>query len=235
MKNSFIWILLVIVIFVGFIGVAAWYKNGGGNSGDVPTLELNAKDHIRGNGSVTVIEYSDFQCPACRGFAPIVEQLIAKRGSDISFVYRHFPLMQHLNAYPAAQAAEAAGVQGKFYEMGIQLFAEQDKWATMSAREAFETYKKYATDLGLDVVKFEADYNNKDLKNRIKNDYKSGIANKVNSTPTFFVAGEKVNFEGANTTDDIIRVFETAIDNAKGLSNILNPLDTKTATSTPSL
>lgn len=236
MKNSFVWILLVIVIFVGFIGAAAWYKNKGATSVDVPTLTLNAEDHKRGNGSVVVIEYSDFQCPACRSYAPIVEQLIAKRGLDITFVYRHFPLAQHLNAYPAAQAAEAAGEQGKFYEMGYKLFEMQDEWAALSSHSALEKFKQYAVELGLDATKFDADYNDDSLKARIKNDYKSGINQKVNATPTFFVGGEKVNLEGVNSVDDMLKVFDTLIDNAKGANNsVLNSSTTPADTTLPTL
>lgn len=115
------------------------------------TLDIRDRDWIKGNESskVALIEYSDFQCPACAANYNLVKYLEGKYFSDIKFVYRHFPLQQHAQAIPAARAAEAAGAQGKFWEMHDKLFENQDKWAdTTTAKDIF---KGYAEELGLDM------------------------------------------------------------------------------------
>ena len=190
--KSFYWIIAIIVIFVGFVGVAAYFKDRSTDGGPIPTIEVTAEDHTKGNGQFTLVEYSDFQCPACRSYYPIVEEFLKQKGEEVTFVYRHFPLPQHGNAFPSAQASEAAGNQGKFFEMYSKLFEGQDEWATLSAAKAFEVFKKYASELGLDMVRFESDYNLKEIKAKIQNSYKGGVALKVDQTPSFFLNGKKI-------------------------------------------
>lgn len=206
--KSFYWIIAIIVVFVVFLGAAAWYKNQSSTSGPIPGIEITSSDHIRGNGPVVLVEYSDFQCPACRAYFPLIEELLKQKGADITFVYRHFPLPQHANAYPSAQAAEAAGRQGKFFEMYQRIFEGQDTWAELSPPKAFGVFKGYAQDIGLDMQKFESDYNLKEARGRIQNDYKSGVKLGVNATPTFFLNGQKV--DNPRDPDDFIKAIEAA-------------------------
>lgn len=229
MKNSFFWIIIVVLVFIAFIGSAIWYKNQGAGGGQIPDLSIGENDQKRGNGSVEIIEYSDFQCPGCRAYYPIVEEMLAKRGPQVTFVYRHFPLPQHFNAYPSAQAAEAAGRQGKFFEMGYLLFLDQDKWKEMSAKEAADLFREYASSLSLDLTRFDADFNDSSLKNKIRNDYKSGVKLQVNQTPTFFVDGKKLSFEGVQSNEDALRVFDNAIDNALREKNLNTEVSSGTA------
>ena len=205
--KSFYLILAIVVIFVGFIGAAVYFKGKSSTSEPIPGIEVTADDHVRGNGPITLVEYSDFQCPACRAYYPIVEELLKQRGEKITFVYRYFPLPQHFNAYPSAQAAEAAGKQGKFFEMGDKLFTNQDAWANFSASAAFEVFKGYAAELGLDITKFESDYKDSLTKGIIQNGYKSGVKLGVDQTPTFFLNGKRLK-PGPQSLDEFIKLID---------------------------
>jgi len=165
------------------------------SSGSQPYLiarAISETDWVKGNreASVVLIEYSDLQCPACAAYAPIVNRITEEFSDRIAFVYRHFPLPQHQNAELASRATEAAGKQGKFWEMVDQIFANQDTWA--NERNAQEVFRAYAQSIGLDVAQFENDRNSREIKNKIENDYLSGIQSRINSTPTFFLNGEKI-------------------------------------------
>ncbi len=150
--------------------------------------ELVAPDSFSiGNASASayLVEFSDFQCPACRAFAPAVDELVTKYPDKLLFVYRHFPLAKHEFAKPAAMAAEAAGQQGKFWEMGKLLFENQDKlsgslWANL------------ADELRLDRVKFDAALNSQDLKAKIDRDEIAAIQLKLPGTPSFFLNGVRL-------------------------------------------
>jgi len=137
---------------------------------------------------VTLIEYSDFQCPACGAFYPVVKKL-SQEFKNISVVYRHFPLPQHGNAKPAAQAAEAAGRQGKFWEMHDLLFENQTVWSNSETAE--EIFAAYAQTLELDMTKFKTDYNSPETLAKIEADYQSGVS-EVDGTPTFFLNDKKI-------------------------------------------
>lgn len=156
-------------------------------------LAVSAEDITKGpaDASVTLIEYSDFQCPACAAYYPLLKQLNQDFEGQIKFVYRHFPLMQiHANAELAAKAAEAAGLQGKFWEMHDMIFENQKSWA--SSANAAVIFAGYAVSLGLDSEKFATDINSTEVKQKVLRDYQSGLKAGVNGTPTFFINGEKI-------------------------------------------
>lgn len=137
---------------------------------------------------VTLIEYSDFQCPACGAYYPIVKQL-GQEFKNLSIIYRNFPLAQHANARPAAQAAEAAGQQGKFWEMHDLLFSNQNTWSGSDTAE--KIFTAYAQSLGLDMKKYNTDFNSSETKTKIEADYQSG-ASEIDGTPTFFLNDKKI-------------------------------------------
>lgn len=140
------------------------------------------------NPKVTLTEYSDFQCPACRISYQWVEEILIENKNSISFTYRHFPLPSHKNALPAAFASEAAGRQGEFWEMAKILFENQKEWSeSVTAKIIFE---RYAKEIGLDVAEFRKDVASDDVKNKVEMDQKSGIASTVNQTPTLFINGK---------------------------------------------
>ena len=161
----------------------------------VPGLtEVTEFDHVKGDmatstGGMIIVEYSDFQCPACAARYPLVKEFLAS-STNVKFVYRHFPLSQHFNAKKAAIAAEAAGLQGKFWEMHDMLFDEQSDWSQIVNPTA--KFVGYAKEIGLDTVKFESDLASGDLRLKVDRDMESGEQNKIGSTPTFFVQGVQI-------------------------------------------
>jgi protein-disulfide isomerase len=146
-----------------------------------------ARDHIQGpeNAAVTLVEYGDFQCPHCGRAYPIVKAVQKTMGKNIRFVYRHFPISEdHEYAIPAAEASEAAAVQGKFWEMHDLLFEHQDALDE-------DSLAGYARQLGLDVDRFTQAMRAHEYGERVKEDFSSGLRSGANGTPTFFINGER--------------------------------------------
>lgn len=187
----------------------------------VEKLAIQESDRIKGTStpSATLIEYGDFQCPACGAYYQLVEQLIQEFPKDLRFAYRHFPLNQHIHARPAAGAAEAAGNQGKFWEMYDKIFQNQSTWSTLS--NAKDTFLSYADDLGLDTERFKTDLESKTIKDKIQNDLNEGAQLGVNSTPAFFLNGEKI--QNPSNYED----FKTLIKAAVLKNPISQPKDDK--------
>lgn len=173
-----------------------------GSSGGVDAV--SDQDWIEGNrlAATTLIEYSDFQCPACGAFYPFVKQLIRDHGNDMRLVYRHYPLPQHQNAEAAARAAEAAGKQGKFWEMHDLLFERQPSWSELNHPET--TFADYAKELKLDMDAFQKDLDSSDVKDKVKSSGDSGLRAGVNSTPTFFLNGKALSLQGFKDLDEAV-------------------------------
>ncbi|HYK08260.1 MAG TPA: thioredoxin domain-containing protein [Candidatus Eisenbacteria bacterium] len=139
----------------------------------------------------TLVEYADFQCPACKAYDPIVRQLLKDYGEKLNLVYRMFPLKTvHQNAINSAKAAYAASLQGKFWEMHNRLFDAQDSWATLPDPES--VYVGYTKDLGLDTNTFKKDYEAQATSDFVNNSYDAALNVGVNSTPTFFLNGNQL-------------------------------------------
>lgn len=161
--------------------------------GQLSDNSISNSDWVKGSreAKVVLIEYSDFQCPACANYAPIMKQIIQEFGNEIVFIYRHFPLKQnHRNAELAAWAAEAAGKQNKFWEMHDILFEKQKEWE--NSGNADEYFRGYAQTLNLNIEQFGKDINSEEIKNKVENDFQSGLRSDINSTPTFFLNGNKI-------------------------------------------
>src|SRR3990167_9059329 len=155
---------------------------------DEAVLLANTKNSIGDpNASVKIVEFADLQCPACRSAAPIVKNVLEKRKDQVYFVWRHYPLSTHKNARLAARAAEAAAIQGKFFEMADILFTKQPEWSEKS--DPKDLFAGYAQELGLDVEKFKTDLD--ESYDIIDRDFADGNKVGVSSTPTFFINGEK--------------------------------------------
>ena len=162
-------------------------------SGGVP--DVAADEHIKGSPSsaVTLIEYSDFQCPACQAYEAVVDEIVTKYSDRITFVYRHFPLVTiHPNAEMAARASEAAANQGKFWEMHDLLFDRQDDWSALG--DPTTLFVAYAELLALDKDQFISDLSSSDVRDRVRADMNEGNAAGINATPTFYLNGEPVTF-----------------------------------------
>jgi protein-disulfide isomerase len=145
------------------------------------------------DAKVNVVEFGDYQCPACAYANPIVQQLIEayKNNPNVNFVYRNFPLPQHSNAMISSEAAEAAGAQGKFWEMHDMLYKGQNEWS--GNPKALEVFTGYAQKLGLDIKAFTDAVSQEKFKDAILKDRSDAQALGINSTPTFFVNGKKTN------------------------------------------
>ena len=197
-KRLILWISAILVVGIIAIGT---YEVATAKPAQLPatngslSMPLDATDHTKGASKpeATVVEYSDFECPACAAYQPMVEAVYAQYKDRISFTYRHFPLPQHLNAPIAAYAAEAASNQGKFWEMGDMLFNGQNDWAQLDTASAQAVFATYAQKLGLDMAKFKTDENSAAVKSRVERDLQSGTASAIDHTPTFFINGKMVN------------------------------------------
>lgn len=149
--------------------------------------------HFKGsqNSPVIIEEFADFQCPTCATLHGIMNEVNSMYGSRVKFIYRNFPLSQiHPNAYDAALAAEAAGMQGKFWDMQNILFQNQQRWSgAAGARTLFESY---AETIGLDVEKFKEDMSGMAAKQRVDADIQRARSMNVNSTPTIIINSRPV-------------------------------------------
>jgi protein-disulfide isomerase len=160
----------------------------------VSTLVLpvsEERDHVVGpsDAPVTLVEYGDFECPFCGAAHPIVKAVIAAMGQDLRFAFRHFPLTTvHPHAEAAAEAAEAAGAQGRFWEMHDLLFENQDR---LDAAHIV----LFAESLGLDIERFERELAAGVYQPRVHEDFMSGVRSGVNGTPTFYVNG--IRYDGS--------------------------------------
>lgn len=137
------------------------------------------------NAPVVIEEFADFQCPTCASMHPKVQELLAAYGSRIKVIFRQFPLQGHQWSYDAACAAEAAGMQGKFWDMQNMIFTNQQNWA--SSTDARKIFTDYAKTLGLDVQKFSDDMIGMVAKNRVDADLQRGRGVNVGSTPSFYI------------------------------------------------
>jgi protein-disulfide isomerase len=146
-------------------------------------------DHVRGpeDAPVTVVEYGDYECPYCRGAFRDVEEMLEEYRGKIRFVFRNFPIQQvHPHAEQAAEAAEAAAAQGKFwemYELLLQPYAHLDT----------DTLVSYAELIGLDIPRFREDVTEQRYARKIEGDVQEGLRNGVNQTPKFYVNGQRVD------------------------------------------
>jgi protein-disulfide isomerase len=150
-------------------------------------VPVSDRDHVQGpaTAAVTLVEYGDYECPYCRAAEPIVEDLRRLLGDDLRFVFRHFPLTRvHPHSQQAAEAAEAAGAQGRYFEMHTVLFANADALADGDLAG-------YAAELGLDVDRFKREITARAHASHIREDFLGGRRSGVNGTPTFFLDGER--------------------------------------------
>lgn len=216
MKKNILVILAIIVVAGGF-----WFLTRPDNSkGSGASSETT--NHFVGEGTtgVELIEYGDFQCPACGRYYPVIKQIKEKYGDRIKFVFRNFPLDSiHPNARAAHRAAEAAGRQGKFWEMHDKLYESQQVWS--NDNNPYDSFKTYAQELALDMTKFDTDYKSEAVNKAINADLSAGQALKATSTPTFVLNGKKLDDETMQTirfsaglqaaVDDFSKLIDAAI------------------------
>lgn len=178
-------VTVIILVVVGFI----IYNNNKSEDGS----SSQPTNHVLGeNKKVSLVEYGDYQCPACGQYYPIVKQVVEEYKDSVSFQFRNLPLTQmHPNAFAGARAAEAADKQGKFWEMHDLLFTDQASWSKQT--NPMDTFQDYASELKMDVTQFKQDYSSSAISGRINADIaafkKTGAEM---GTPTFFIDGKRV-------------------------------------------
>lgn len=188
MSKQFLAILAAIVlVFVGIVAFNGKSANGGGKAGTLT-------QHIEGQGKagITLVEYGDYECPFCGQYYPIVKQIEAQYDQQIFFQFRNFPLTSlHPNAFAGARAAEAAGLQNKFWQMHDLLYQTQTQWSGSPDPTGF--FNQYATQLGLNLSRFKADYASSTVNDLVSADMAEGNKLNVQGTPTFFLDGKQIS------------------------------------------
>lgn len=160
------------------------------------------------SAKATIVEFADFQCPACGSAHPITKRILSAYEGRVNYVFRHFPLTQiHKNALISAQAAESAGEQGKFWEMADLLFTNQEEWS--ESGKPLDIFVKYAKKLELDTEKFKKTVEENKFRGKIQDDQSDGNKLGVNSTPTFFIDGQKL--AGVPDEDKFKKILDSAI------------------------
>jgi protein-disulfide isomerase len=198
------WIIIVIILVIfGGVLVANNNKNTAKGTG-------TATNHVEGKGNtgVKLVEYGDYECPYCEEYFPIVKQVAAAYNSQISFQFRNLPLTQiHPNAFAGARAAEAASLQGQFWEMHDLLYENQSQW--VSASDPQVEFDVYAKALGLNTRKFDSDFAGTQVNNSIQADIAAfSKTGQPEATPTFFLDGKHI------TPTDTVNSFASYINAA---------------------
>ena len=166
--------------------------------------------HFEGaeNARVTLEEFADFECPPCASLHSEFKKVKKEYGERVRFVFRHYPLSMHKHAAEAAKAAEAAGMQGKFWEMHNILFERQDEWS--QAENTRQLFVDYARSLALDTERFRQDMNSEQVNNRVTADQKRGESIDIEGTPSLFINGNEVSSE-AMTPEGIRTAINAAL------------------------
>lgn len=210
------WIIFGVVCALLFGGLVLYSGRDRIDVTNVNTNEIlaanenngNIADHVYGNkdAKVVLIEYGDFQCPSCANAHPIVKELSEKYEDELAFVYRNFPLTNiHPNARAAAAAAEAAGKDGKYWDMHNAIFEAQDDWASASTDERGDLFASYAEELGISNDRFNSllTDNSASINRKINFDIALGRKLNVSGTPTFYLNGTKLDDEQTGSKDTL--------------------------------
>lgn len=215
------WIIFSVAVVLLLGGLVAWTRitnppinvTGIENNSVVAASDQNGNigDHTTGSDAnkILFIEYGDYQCPSCAGAHPNLNALIGEYSDSVTFVFRNFPLTSiHPNARAASAVAEAAGLQGKFWEMHDTLYEKQNDWNSLDASQRTSVFNGYATSLGLNLDKFKTDLSSKEVNQKINFDLALGKSAAVSATPTFFLDGKKID---ETTSSGIVQGNLTAI------------------------
>jgi protein-disulfide isomerase len=225
-KRFVVALMIILGAFVGYIYVAK--KPAKTSTSSSSALVSNHKIGA-GNKKVTFTEYGDFQCPVCGQYYPIIKQLQQKYGEDITFEFKNFPLDSiHQNARAAHRAAEAAGNQGKFFEMFDLIYSGQQSWSSSSSITSI--LEGYAKQLGLDMGKYNADFAAKATNDVINADSDQGKKLGITGTPTFFLNGRKLEDNERRSGEELIKAIDAEI--AKQNPAATAPTETTTPPST---
>lgn len=208
-RNTIKWIILAAsaLLFIAFFGFLIFLAKQNPSQEEIV---LSNSGWAKGaqNPKVTLVEFADFQCSACKAYHPIIQGLLSTyKDKSFKLILKHFPLTSsHKNALPSAMAAEAAGEQGKFFEMHDLLYKYQSDWADLPLDDARKKFISYAQELKLDEESFRKDLDRKDLEDKIRAQQEEGIKNGVNATPTFFLNGKII--QNPRSVDDFKKLID---------------------------
>lgn len=212
--------VLATVVILAVVYIALRKESSANQSSSKREISINQMAVSRQEGNpwvngnpkakVVLLEYSDFQCPACASWQQVIELILNKFDGQLRFEFRHFPLESiHDKAFRAALAVEAAGRQGKFWQMHDLLFKNQDKWSENIGIEG--TIKQYARDLGLNVDLFTRDFKDPQIKKIVKSDIDLGNKLRITGTPTLFLNNKEIK---PKSVEDFENIIQNAIDAA---------------------
>ena len=162
-----------------------------GTSGFVDGKYLPASS----SATVTLVEFGDYECPACALYSPFIKQLLTDFAGKVTFVFRNYPLSYHTNALSSSYAVEAAGLQGKYWEMHEKMYATQNDWSVLD--NATDVFLGYAKEMELDIEKFKSDMASDIVINKVKKDTNDGNTVRLTETPTYYLNGKKISISGS--------------------------------------
>ncbi len=198
MKHLKVIIGIVVLIVIVFFMAKGSYKKSedkieNTNTTQASTLEIKGNDWAIGSttAKVVLVEYLDFECEACGAYYPLIRQIKDEYKESILFVVRYFPLPGHKNSKTAAYAVEAAGKQGKFWEMHDVLFNKQKEWGEGQFTNQNQ-FEKYAIEAGVNIEQWKKDVTSDEVKKRVDDSYKEAVSLNLQGTPSFFLNGKKI-------------------------------------------
>lgn len=222
-------IAAIVVIFLGIFALGGKKSDNGNSSNSNKTLT----NHVIGNASsgVKLVEYGDYQCPYCEAYAPTVQQIQEEYKDKVQFQFRNYPLTQaHPNAFAAARAAEAAGLQNKFWEMHEALYSGANYSAWTTAKDPYTLFEGYAKQLGLNTTQFKSDFASNKVNDLINGDMEEGNRIGITGTPSFFINGKAVQI--ANSPEAFRKVLDQAIAQQAKAKSSAKPSSTPAADNT---
>lgn len=193
-ETKILGIILIVTLALVFGAVFLLSPKDATEAGRILQIDYSKGQKIGSDSAkVKLVEFSDFQCPACQAVEPFIEKLHLDYPDQVQIIYRHFPLSQHTHSQQAAILAESSGEQGKFWEMHDRLFGTQQQWSGLPDATPF--FQNLVKELGLDENKIKQSEEDNNIKVRIDEDIAEGNRLGVSSTPTFFLNGRKLNLQ----------------------------------------
>ena len=190
-KDTKVLLGIISVVVIALVGLfVVFNKDGSSATTDVSRL-VRSDSQREGSGSVTLVEFGDYQCPACGQAYPNVQKVMSEYSGKVQLVFRNYPLETiHKNALVGAKYAEAAAKQGKFWQFHDKLYEKQSEWSESNDPTSF--FATYAKDLGLDGSKLKTDAASAEIASHITRDKADGDALAISGTPTFYVNGKQL-------------------------------------------
>lgn len=221
MRSAIKWIIFSLLCIGLIVVLVIFSKSQKGEMGGIDQntfqvaseLNGNIADHTIGNldSGVILIEYADYQCPACSGFSPLILDVVKEYKDKIGFIYRNYSLDYHTNSRAAASTAQAASLQGKFWEMHSLIYKNQFEWESLNVEERTKYFLGLGKELDLDIEKLKSDITSESVSKKISFDRAMANNARINATPTIFLNGKMLDIATIKTEDDIKSYLDEAI------------------------